>query len=148
MLVVIDSGDDLIEEDRRLLEQTASAERLVVASKSDREARWEIDGAIRVSTHRNTGLDQLRTAILRALTGEESLRDPVPITNLRHVTLLKDARATLSRVMAALSEEERTPEEFVLADLHRARASLREVVGVGSSEETLDYIFSHFCIGK
>ena len=36
----------------------------------------------------------------------------------------------------------------MLVDLQRARASLGEVVGVGSSEETLDYIFSHFCIGK
>jgi tRNA U34 5-carboxymethylaminomethyl modifying GTPase MnmE/TrmE len=26
--------------------------------------------------------------------------------------------------------------------------SFGEVVGIGSSEETLDYIFRHFCIGK
>jgi tRNA U34 5-carboxymethylaminomethyl modifying GTPase MnmE/TrmE len=36
----------------------------------------------------------------------------------------------------------------VLVDLQRARAHFAEVVGVGSSDETLDYIFSHFCIGK
>ena len=27
-------------------------------------------------------------------------------------------------------------------------SSLAEIVGAGSSEDTLDYIFSHFCIGK
>ena len=36
----------------------------------------------------------------------------------------------------------------MLVDLQRARTNLAEVVGVGSSDETLDYIFSHFCIGK
>jgi tRNA U34 5-carboxymethylaminomethyl modifying GTPase MnmE/TrmE len=61
--------------------------------------------------------------------------------------LLKDARAILGCACAAL-QHQGTPEEFVLADLHRARASLNEVVGLGTSEETLDYIFNHFCIGK
>jgi tRNA U34 5-carboxymethylaminomethyl modifying GTPase MnmE/TrmE len=50
------------------------------------------------------------------------------------------------QVCAALSEG--APEEFVLVDLQRARAILAEVLGVGSSDETLEYIFSHFCIGK
>jgi tRNA modification GTPase len=60
--------------------------------------------------------------------------------------LLKETRATLLRVCAAIAEN--APEEFVLVDLHRARANLAEVVGVGSTDETLDYIFSRFCIGK
>ena len=84
--------------------------------------------------------------MLGALTYEERLKDPAALSNLRHVLLLKEARATLMRVCVALSE--RAPEEFVLVDLQRARANLAEVVGVGSSSETLDYIFSHFCIGK
>jgi tRNA U34 5-carboxymethylaminomethyl modifying GTPase MnmE/TrmE len=60
---------------------------------------------------------------------------------------LKEARATLSRVCGELTGHD-VPEEFVLTDLHRARTSLSEVVGIGSSDETLEYIFSHFCIGK
>jgi tRNA modification GTPase len=75
------------------------------------------------------------------------LKDPVAISNLRHVTLLKEARTILQRSHMAMAERG-TPEEFVLVDLHRARTSLNEVVGVGSSDETLDYIFNHFCIGK
>lgn len=147
ILVVIDSGEDLHDEDRRLLRQSAPATRLVVGSKADREPKWQIEGALRVSVLRNTGLDDLRHAMLNALTGHDLLRDTAAVSNLRHVMLLKEARATLARVCTALREQG-TPEEFVLVDLHRARVSLREVVGVGSSEETLEYIFSHFCIGK
>lgn len=146
-LVVIDSGEDLSEEDRQLLEQASAAPQLVVASKADRAPKWVMEGAVRVSTLRNTGLPELRRAMLATLAGEEPLRDPAPISNLRHVALLKDVRAALARACAAMREEG-APEEFVLVDLHRARTSLAEVVGVGSSEETLDYIFSHFCIGK
>ena len=146
-LIVIDSGEALTAEDGELLERTSSAMRLVVASKADRAPEWVMEGALPVSTLRNTGLPELRRAMLATLAGEERLRDPAPISNLRHISLLKDVRATLARTCAAMREEG-APEEFVLVDLHRARTSLAEVVGVGSSEETLDYIFSHFCIGK
>jgi tRNA modification GTPase len=146
VLVVIDSSEELTDDERRLVESQSVGMRIVVASKADREPRWERADAIRVSTFRGEGLDDLRCAIARSLTGDEGLRDPAAISNLRHVMLLKEARVALTRARTAITEQ--APEEFVLADLHRARASFDEVVGIGSSEDTLDYIFQHFCIGK
>jgi tRNA modification GTPase len=143
-LVVIDSSQALTGEDRRLLD--GSGAKVIVASKADRESLWNIAEAIQVSTVQQTGIDELRDAMRRALTNDERLADPAPLSNLRHVLLLKAARTTLMRVCAAISAD--APEEFVLVDLQRARAELSEILGVGSSEETLDYIFSHFCIGK
>jgi tRNA modification GTPase len=105
-----------------------------------------LDDAVAVSTLQKVGIDELKDAMLRALTNDARLEDPAALSNMRHVLLLKETRATLMRVCAALSES--APEEFVLVDLQRARANLAEVVGVGSSNETLEYIFSHFCIGK
>lgn len=144
-LVVIDSSQAMRDEDHELLESPAGA-RVVVASKADCEAQWHMDEAIRVSTAMKTGIDELKDAMLRALTKEDRLTDPAAVSNVRHVLLLKETRATLMRASAAIADS--APEEFVLVDLQRARANLAEVVGVGSSDETLDYIFSHFCIGK
>jgi tRNA modification GTPase len=146
-LIVIDSGEDLTEADRHLLESSSSNARLVVASKADRVPKWTIDGALRVSTLKGEGLGELRLAILLSLVGDEALQDPAAISNLRHVLLLKEVRSILGSVCVAVREEQ-TPEEFVLVDLHRARTCLAEVIGIGSSDETLDYIFDHFCIGK
>ena len=147
VLVVIDCSEELTEDDRRLIDFDDGHARLVVASKCDREPKWEMTEAIRVSTIRGEGLDDLRCAMLRSLTGEEVLQDPAAISNLRHVVLLKEARTALTHARTAISDAG-APEEFVLADLHRTRVNLGEVVGIGSSEETLDYIFRHFCIGK
>jgi tRNA modification GTPase len=147
VLIVVDSGEELTPDDCHLLGSASPTARLIVASKSDREPKWEMAGAIRVSTIRNEGLNDLRCAIVRSLTGEEGLCDPAAITNLRHVMLLKEARSALMRARTAIEDQD-APEEFVLVDLHRARASFGEVLGMGSSEETLDYIFNHFCIGK
>jgi tRNA modification GTPase len=147
-LIVIDSGEELTEEDRRLLASSSSSPaRIVVASKSDRVPQWEMEGAHRVSTIRNAGLEELRQAIRSLLIGDEALQDPTALSNLRHILLLKEVRSILTRARVAVSDGD-TPEEFVLVDLHRARASLAEVVGMGASDETLDYIFDHFCIGK
>jgi len=147
VLIVIDSGEEVTEEDRLLIESVSDASRLIVASKSDREAKWEMAGAMCVSTTRNEGLTDLRCAIMRSLSGGEGLRDAAAISNLRHLMLLKEARAALINARSSIRDHG-APEEFVLVDLHRARASFGEVLGIGSSEETLDYIFKHFCIGK
>jgi tRNA modification GTPase len=147
VLCVIDSGEEVTDEDRRLIESLSDAARLIVASKADRGAKWEMGGAIRVSTTRNEGLNDLRCAIVQSLSGGEGLRDAAAISNLRHVMLLKEARAALINARSSIQDQD-APEEFVLVDLHRARASFGEVLGIGSSEETLDYIFKHFCIGK
>jgi len=144
-LIVIDSSQALRNEDRQLLE-SSSGTRVVVASKADCAAQWQMDEAIRVSTVRQSGIGELKEAMLRALTNEDRLEDPAALSNVRHVLLLKEVRTVLMRVCAAISES--APEEFVLVDLQRARAHLAEIVGIGSSDETLDYIFSHFCIGK
>ncbi len=74
--------------DRRgspLLELASSATAARRCQQSDRAPKWAMEGALRVSTLRNTGLPELRRAMLASLTGEDRLRDPAPISNLRHV---------------------------------------------------------------
>lgn len=147
LLVVIDSGDDLDDEDRRLLEDVPLARRLVIASKSDRRSRWDLEGAIRVSTLTNSGIEALKQAIVRALSGADSLRDTPAISNLRHASLLRQAQNSLRRARAA-ADEQGAPEEFVLVDLHQARVHFEEVVGASTNEDVLRHIFDRFCVGK
>ena len=93
-----------------------------------------------------TGIDELRAAIVSALSGREPLRDTPAITNARHADLLTRAADALRRAADAASE--RTPEEFVAADVAEARALLEQVTGRRTPEDVLDAIFSKFCIGK
>ena len=77
----------------------------------------------------------------------EPHRDSAAISNVRHTALLERARTHLARARSAAAHEG-ISEEFVLADLHAARASLGEVVGTHTSEDVLEHIFERFCIGK
>jgi tRNA modification GTPase len=147
LLVVLDGSEPPKEDDEHLLSRTAGRRRIVVVNKADLPAAIGRQADVSVSARTGAGADELRRAIVRELTGEESLRDPAAISNMRHIALLEQAQ---TRLVAAqqLAEAGHTPEEFVLADLQAARGHLEEIVGTRTSVELLEHIFAKFCVGK
>lgn len=148
VLAVVDLSEPLAPDDLRLLEATAGASRVVVANKSDRPAMFNPEemGAVVVSCESGAGLSALREAIIRELTGRESLRETPALSNARHIRLLDEVRAHLSAAIDAATSS--TPEEFVASDLAAARACFEQVVGTRSDEDVLRHVFERFCIGK
>jgi tRNA modification GTPase len=177
IVVVLDRSQPVTSDDEQLLADSASQCRIVVANKSDLPAGCSVASlqlqlstsrdivagnesgmgnemgtavghqVITVSAKTGAGLDDLRRAIVRELTGAESLRDAAAISNMRHVALLEQARASLVRAQSAATQDD-AAEEFVLADLQEARARFDEIVGARTSEDVLRHIFEKFCIGK
>ena len=154
LVLVLDRSEPLEVDDERLLAQTEGRRRIVVANKADLPAALDVtinevgaSGLLSVSAKTGAGVDELRRAIVCELTGSESLRDTAGISNVRHITLTEQARASLVSAEQAVAEGD-TPEEFVLADLQAARARLEEIVGTRTSEDLLQHIFEKFCIGK
>ena len=146
VLVVLDGSEPLTGDDRRLLLETASMPRVVVANKSDRPRALDMD-ALRVSAKTGEGIDAMRAALVRQLTGSDPLRDTAAISNTRHIALLEQARDHLRRARDG-SAAGNTPEEFLLTDLQAARAAFDEIVGTRTTEDLLTHIFERFCIGK
>ena len=147
VVVVLDVADALTEDDARLLDESATHARIVVANKCDQPEAWRGVDAVRVSATSGDGIETLKRAIVNALSGGEPLDDTTTISNVRHAALLERAREHLTHARAAASDTAAS-EEFLLADLHAARSCLSEVVGAHPSEEVLHHIFERFCIGK
>jgi tRNA modification GTPase len=145
VLVVLDGSMPLSDEDDAILNGTAGRRRVIAASKSDLPAVWDLDGCLRVSALTDDGLGALRAAILEAM-AIAPLRDGAAVANLRHVSHLERARASLVAAQDAASAGR--PEEFVVADLHEARAAFDEITGARTTEDVLRLIFERFCIGK
>lgn len=146
-IVVLDLSQPLNDEDAALLRDTPAAKRVLVASKSDLVPAWRADdlGALPLSSLTDEGIGALREALARAA-GIAELRDRASIANVRHLALLGDVRAALAGAIDAARQG--LPEEFVLADLHRARGCLDEITGLRAPDEVLQAIFARFCIGK
>ena len=92
------------------------------------------------------GLDALRDRIAAALGLRETYRDTPAITNIRHIDLLGRARTALDRARQTAASG--LPEELVSADIADARSALEEITGRRTADDTLNAIFSRFCIGK
>jgi tRNA modification GTPase len=121
---------------------------LVVRNKSDLAASGAKRDRIYVSAKTGAGLDDLRRWIARSLDADER-RDRPDISNVRHVSLVQRAHEALIRAHDASRQEGGSlPEEFVLADLQVARASLEEISGKRAPEDLLQHIFARFCVGK
>ena len=103
------------------------------------------------------GVEELRAAMRAALDVAEPLRDAPMVTNVRHETLLRQAREALARAIENLEQAgpsttlgtgESASEELVLADLADARRAFEEVTGKRTTEDVLRRIFERFCVGK
>jgi len=98
------------------------------------------------STILDKGLDPLMTAIVEKLDLPVKQKDSPLITNTRHINAINKA---LDAVLdARQTHHEGLGYELIALDLMSAANSLGEVVGIITTEEMLDRLFSNFCIGK
>jgi tRNA modification GTPase len=143
-IVVLDRSRPIDDDDRALIEMSGQRA-TVVASKSDLPPAWDAEdvGALPVSSLTDEGMADLRARLAASVAGE---RDRPAVANLRHAALLAQARECVRRACASAAAG--VPEEFVLADLHEARAMFDEVTGARPQDEVLRTIFERFCIGK
>jgi tRNA modification GTPase len=150
-IVVIDGSLPLAPEARALLDETRDRDRVVFANKidlGDAGASQVGDaGVIRGSVYDPASLASLRGAIARIGWGGErpDLERP-HLASLREFDAVNEALACLDRARATLAAGE--PVDFIAGELQAAFAALGHVSDGVAAEETLDGVFSRFCIGK
>jgi tRNA modification GTPase len=156
-VLVLDRSRPLTDDDRVLVSMALGEQRetatIIAVNKVDLAPAWhdrDIESkAVEVSAATGAGLEALTCRLADALGVDAERRDPPLVTNVRHIELLRAARSALARAMDALVESNgHISEEFVLADLQEASASLQEVTGRRTTDDLLALIFSRFCIGK
>lgn len=103
--------------------------------------------AIKLSVAENRGLDDLKQAILQHFDiSGESGPAVLETTRARTRDALKSAAEALNHAAATVAAD--GGDELVAMDLRTAVEALDIVTGRDVTEETLDRVFSRFCIGK
>ena len=101
---------------------------------------------ILVSAKHGINIDRLRQQLVAAAKTELTT-DGVVLTNARHYEALHNALNALQRVRNGLATA--MPTDLVCEDLRLCLHHLAEITGGEiTSQETLNNIFAHFCIGK
>jgi tRNA modification GTPase len=152
VLLMLDAKETLHETDRELLKSTASKETIIVINKTDLPIKIELeqlpskDPAVKISALKGTGLSELKDRIAdRALT-EDAGTGIAAVTNLRHLKALKKASGSLRSFNSGLKKG--LSPEFLSVELRESLDAVGDIIGITTSDDILNRIFSTFCIGK
>ena len=101
-----------------------------------------------ISAAKGDGIELLRKALVSAASMPTNLdASHSVVTNVRHHTALRQALEALRRAKQAFANQ--MPTDLVAEDLRQCLHHLGEITGSEiTSEDVLQNIFSHFCVGK
>ena len=107
----------------------------------------EAEAPLFISARTGENVSSLEQALVRAADIPEITENDVIITSARHYEALLRAHNSLSRVLESM--EMGMSGDIIAEDLKMVLEELGEITGGQiSSQETLNNIFKHFCIGK
>ena len=120
---------------------------IVVHNKADLSAETFVDNEVAISAKRNENIQLLKEKIMEAANIPEIDENTILVTNMRHFEALHKAMTDLQRVIDGLASG--LPSDLLAEDLRLCLEDLADITGGQiTSQETLNNIFQHFCIGK
>ncbi|MBR4579990.1 MAG: tRNA uridine-5-carboxymethylaminomethyl(34) synthesis GTPase MnmE [Lachnospiraceae bacterium] len=164
VIFVLDSSDDLSEEDRYLVPLLQNKNVIAILNKSDLSSEnpkiTEADitdlfkecsplhlKVIPFSAKTAEGLDVLSDYIKEIFfEGKINTDEEIYLTSLRHKNLVEDALLAIGKVKESLAMD--MPEDFYSIDLMQCYSSLGAIIGEEVDDDLVDEIFSKFCMGK
>lgn len=120
---------------------------IVVHNKADLSAETFVCNEVAISAKRNENIQLLKEKIMEAANIPEIDENTIMVTNTRHFEALHKAMTDLQRVIDGLASG--LPSDLLAEDLRLCLEDLADITGGQiTSQETLNNIFQHFCIGK
>jgi tRNA modification GTPase len=104
------------------------------------------DNLLFISAKNRQGMDELKQALVKLVTGGSINTESTIVTNARHFAALQEVSKSLADIKNGLNNA--LPGDLLALDIRRCLHYLGEITGEITNEDQLDYIFSKFCIGK
>jgi tRNA modification GTPase len=156
VLFVLDRSTPITREDIQIHKEVGDKPKLILLNKADLDRHPDfaaIDGRfpgeiiLDISALRGDGIEELKDAVFQTIRScRLDTETSVVAPNLRHKMCLERAREAANRAIAMVAAE--AAPELVAIELQEALRHLGEIIGMTTSEDVLDQIFSQFCIGK
>ncbi len=156
IIMVIDGGEKLTQEDYEILEALEPRKSLVLLNKTDlgKEVKEEdvlttLKGVeiIRTSMENGEGIEEIGDFVEKMVYGGKvSQSESLTITNVRHIALLDDAIRAIGDARSIASIRE--PLDIIEIDVRNAYDLLGEITGDTASDDIINEVFRKFCLGK
>ena len=152
VILVLNNNEELIEEDRILLDKVGEYKYITVINKNDLDSKLNVEeldseNVIFTNTNSYSGIDSLKNKIIEIFKLDElKEKDYNYFANVRQISLAKDALSTLFDVEKGIEDE--MPVDMIGIDIKKIWTLLGEILGESYDEELIDQLFSQFCLGK
>lgn len=147
LLVVFNKMDKLAFDKFTHSSGSDSSESEASEGESSEGESSEAESPLFISARTGENVSSLEQALVKAADIPEITENDVIITSARHYEVLLRAHDSLSRVLESM--EMGMSGDIIAEDLKMVLEELGEITGGQiSSQETLNNIFKHFCIGK
>ena len=144
VIFVYDATQGIQEEDREILELVKEKNHIILANKSDLISSKD-DGVVYISAQTGEGINDLKQTLTSKVCDIEP-ENLEFVTNSRQQACLSRARASLDQALLAANIQEL--QDLISIDVKASLLALDELTGELITDEILDNIFDHFCIGK
>ncbi len=149
VLFLYDANAGLTEEDKQIYNIIKDKTHIIVANKIDliEDGKFTpiFENTAKLSTYSKDGLDELKEK-MKNIICSFSLEETEFITNKRQQSCLIKCKESLERALFAAETEEL--QDMIYIDLKSALLALDEITGEVITDDILNNIFDHFCIGK
>ena len=149
VLTVLDGSETLHDTDRELITKSKPENTILVINKTDLPQKIRLRKSerltVKVSAIKKTGLNRLKDKIVEIILKGRALNGTGIVTNIRHVNALKKALSSMDSFTGNVGK---ISPEFLAVELRDALDAIGEILGITTSEDILNRIFSDFCIGK
>ena len=151
IIVVLNSNEELSDEDKEILEKTKDKTRIIVLNKNDLDKKLVIPTNLQNVVETNTndlgGITSLKKKIKELFNLEQiATKDYTYLANSRQISLAKQAYKNLLDAEQAIEDDQ--PVDMIEIDLKECFDTLGEIIGATYSEEIIDNLFENFCVGK
>ena len=144
VIVVLDAGEPLKDEDKEILSITEELNRIIVYNKSDKISKID-DGKIYISALSND-IEPLVKEIYKIIgLDDQSFKRPA-LSNVRQIGLLKQARMSLEKAKEDCLND--LTVDLVSINLMDAYYAILDILGERNKSDLSKEIFSRFCVGK
>lgn len=151
---VVDSAEILSEEDLRLGCQASALKHIIVLNKSDLDQkttaaelknRFSESCILPISALKSEGIEELKDMILEYTSGGIVTSEAYGVTN-RQIGCLSSALSSIHEAENAIKSK--IGDDVAISCISDARSQLSSLLGLDTTEDLLDVIFSSFCVGK
>ncbi len=150
VLFVIDSSNPVEREDWEVYNLIKERDHIKVLNKVDLGINPSVmdtfPDAVWISAKTGEGIEKLKEVMLEkvGLINEDCMNLYI---STRHADILEKALSVIGSVKGKILMEDISP-EIIMLDIREALNHLEEIVGIITTEDMLDSVFSRFCIGK